>query len=232
LRINAVVQARMSSERFPGKVLAPLAGRPVLLYLLERLRLVNGLDGVVVATSTGPDDDAIAAFCETHGVPCSRGSLGDVAGRFLATTREHDLDAFVRVSADSPLLDSRLVEQGVALFRSSTPDIVSNVFPRSYPPGQSVEVVDTAAFAAAYPEMSDPDEREHLTLFFYRRPDRYRIEAFGGPLDNAVPGFAIDVPADLDRIAAIVGAMRRPHVEYSYQELIELARAVERGSGG
>src|SRR6266852_6355172 len=115
MMIGAFVQARMSSRRLPGKVLRPIDGKPVLLYVLERLERCRTLDSVLVATSVDPSDDAVEEICHRRGTPCCRGPLDDVAGRFLAAARERDVDGFVRVSGDSPLLDQRLVDEAVGV---------------------------------------------------------------------------------------------------------------------
>ena len=125
----------MSSRRLPGKVLRPLAGQPTLQYLLERLARCEQVDRVIVATSTESSDDPVAAFCESAGTLVHRGPLEHVAARFGETVERFGLDAFVRVTADSPLLDQRLVDRGVALYRDGEFDVVTNVFPRArFPP--------------------------------------------------------------------------------------------------
>lgn len=212
MQVATVVQARMSSQRLPGKVLAPLSGRPVLAWLLDRL---DGFD-VVVATSDDPSDDPVAAFCAERGVECFRGPLADVAARFAAVVEHYGLDAFGRVSGDSPLLDPALLAQALELFAERGPDLATNVFPRSFPPGQSVEVVDATAFLAARPEFSAED-REHVTTFFYRHAERFRIENFSAALPYAGPSHAIDTAEDLARIDAWMRALARP--DASWQEI-------------
>lgn len=200
----------MSSQRLPGKVLAPLAGRPALAWLLERLAPFE----VVVATSDEPSDDRVADFCAGRGVECFRGPLADVAARFAGVIERYRLDAFVRVNGDSPLLDPVLVAQGIELFRATTPDLATNVFPRSFPPGQSVEVVDGAAFLAARDEFDDRD-REHVTTFFYARPERFRIENFSAPEPYEGPSHALDTAEDLARLDAWARALPRPGAGWS-----------------
>lgn len=226
MEVAAVVQARMSSARLPGKVLRPLAGRPALEYLLERLARARTIERVIVATSTDPSDDPIAAFCAERGVPCVRGPHDDVAARFAEVAEAEGLDAFVRVTGDSPLLDQRLVDHAVEEFASGSFDLVTNVFPRTFPHGQSVEVVSVAAFATAL-EAIRSDEREHVTLVFYRQPERFRIHNFRATAAANGVTLALDTEEDAARLDALLTAMDRPHWEYAYDELVGLAEAAE-----
>lgn len=221
LTVGALVQARMSSERLPDKVLRPLAGRPALGWLLERLKHADSLNRIVVATSTDASDDAVATFCAEHGVDCHRGSLDDVAGRLLEAARRFDLDAFVRISGDSPLLDQRLVDLAVALLRDGGYDLVTNVAPRTFPPGQSVEVLRTEAFRQLVETLRPGDEREHVTVGLYRRPGKLRIHNFTTSRQAGRPGgsMALDTEADARRLDALLSGLERAHWRYTWQEL-------------
>jgi spore coat polysaccharide biosynthesis protein SpsF len=219
MSVGVVVQARMTSRRLPGKVLAPLAGRPALVWLLERLERVEGLDGVVVATSDDGSDDAVAAFCAGRGTPVFRGPLDDVAGRMLRAGRAHGFDAIVRISGDSPLLDQRLVAHAATLMRETGADLVTNVRPRTFPPGQSVEVVRADVLARALDGMS-ADEREHVTGPLYRAGTR--IVRFAADPPRTDVRLTLDTPDDHARLEAILRAMRRPHWEYGWEEVLAL----------
>lgn len=223
--IAAIVQARMSSQRLPGKVLRPIAGRPVLDYVLEGLAHAESLDGVVVATSTAPSDDEIADFCARRGVRCHRGSLDDVAARFASVVQSDGLDAFVRVNGDSPCLDHCLLDEAVRLFESGTIDLVTNVFPRTFPRGQSVEVVSARAFAVLRAEMEDDDEREHVTLAFYRRPERYRIRNLTAEDPAPDERLVLDTEEDAKMLERLLSALDRPHWQYRWDELLALSRS-------
>jgi len=225
--IAAVVQARMSSRRLPGKVLRPLAGKPALQYLLERLERCEQVDRVIVATSTEPSDDPVAAFCESAGASVHRGPLEHVAARFGEVVERFGLDAFVRVTGDSPLLDQALADRGAALYRKGGFDIVTNVYPRStFPSGQSLEVVRAQAFRGALAHMDDPYEREHVTPYFYRRPERFCIHNFVADRDDSGLDVSLDTDDDARLIEAVLERMDRPHWTYSSDEVTALAREV------
>lgn len=215
----------MSSRRLPGKVLAPLAGKPTLAYLLERLARCSAVDRVIVATSIEPSDDPVAAYCEQAGVLVHRGPLEHVAARFGEVVDRFGLDAFVRVTADSPLLDQRLVDRGAALYRDGDFDVVTNVYPRStFPSGQSLEVVRSDAFRDALANMDDHYEREHVTPYFYRRPEQFRIHNLVAETDDSGLDVSLDTAADAQLIETVLAAMARPHWTYDSAAVTLLAR--------
>lgn len=222
MRIGAIIQARMSSRRLPGKVLRKIGGKPLLQFLLERLEHCSDLDQILVATSVHGSDTPICDLCRELGVPVVRGSLGDVAGRFLEALDSFPLDAFVRLNADSPLLDQRLVDEGVALFKGGGHDLVTNVHPRTYPRGESVEVVRSATFRRVYPLMEGPEDHEHLTRYFYRNSRDFAICNFASRTYYGDLHLAVDGEEDLEAVRRILQGMTRPHWEYSLDELIEL----------
>ena len=171
----------MSSTRFPGKMLHRVHGRPLLEYVLDRVRRSREIDQVIIATSVDASDAPIAEHCRDHGVACFRGSLDDVASRFLGASDAYGLDAFVRVCGDSPLLDPAVVDFGARTFREVEADLVTNCFPRSFPGGQSVEVVRASAFRSARARMTSAAHFEHVTAFFYEHRREYRIHNFTNP---------------------------------------------------
>jgi spore coat polysaccharide biosynthesis protein SpsF len=227
MRIGAIIQARMSSRRLPGKVLLKVGGKPLLQYLLERLGHCRRLDGVLVATSVEKSDTPVWDFCRDHGVPAVRGPLGDVAGRFLQALASRPWDAFVRVSADSPLLDQQLVDEGVRLFGEGHPDLVTNVNPRTFPSGQSVEVVRSETFRLTYPLMVTPEDREHVTPYFYRNSSRFVIRNFTSETYLGDLHLGVDTEEDLEVTRRILEQMERPHWEYPLEELVRMRRSLQ-----
>ncbi|MGH2822444.1 MAG: cytidylyltransferase domain-containing protein [Thermoleophilaceae bacterium] len=224
--IAVVTQARMTSARLPGKVLRPLDGkRPCLQFVVERLQRCERPDLLVVATSDDRSDDPVADLCERLGVAVHRGAHEDVAGRYLETVDRFALDAFVRVTADSPLIDQRLVDHGIELFEEGGADIVTNVFPSTFASGHSLEVVDSQAFRKAYREMSEPTHFEHVTNYLYRHAERFRIRNFESGRDEGGIDVSLDTEEDARLIEAIIGRMDRPHWEYDYDGIMDLYRA-------
>ena len=165
----------MSSCRFPGKVLCQARGKPLLEYLIERLKRSQCLDEIIIATSTDPSDDPIEEFCRKRKLEFHRGPLHNVADRFLEIVESYHLKQFVRICADSPLIDSEIVDAGIKLFETKGYDIVTNCLKRSFPKGESVEIISSEAFKRGRLEMEGPEDYEHIMSYFYRHADRFRI---------------------------------------------------------
>ncbi len=227
MQIGGIVQARMSSTRLPTKVLRHIGGKPLLEYVLERLMRCDGLQSVVVATSSDPTDDPIEEYCRQSSVSYLRGSLSDVAGRFADVLNHHQWDGFVRVSGDSPLIDTAIVDQAVRCFAEQPCDVVTNVHPRTYPRGQSVEVISGGAFMQAESRMQTDADREHVTPYFYRHASEFAIVNLQSELDYSDLKMAVDTSDDLARVTTILTEQDRPHWEYSLNDLVQLYHAVD-----
>tara|TARA_B100000315_G_C14514073_1_gene558378 strand:- start:695 stop:1342 length:648 start_codon:yes stop_codon:yes gene_type:complete len=211
----------MSSTRSPGKVLHQINGKPLIEYLITRLKF-NFHGKICCATSDQTSDDAIEKLCIINKIPCFRGSLEDVAKRMVNTVNFLNVDAFVRINGDSPLLDPKIVERAIKIYQNGQYDLVTNSFPRSFPIGQSVEVIKTSTFEKTYAKMSLPDEFEHVTHYYYNHPDEFRIKNFKNNRDLSKYSLVVDTPEDLNQMKKIIGSMTKPHIEYGLDELIEL----------
>jgi spore coat polysaccharide biosynthesis protein SpsF len=208
--IRIFVQARMSSLRFPGKMLAALAGRPLVEHVLERCGKAFGHEQVVLATSTDASDDALAGHARNLGYSVFRGELDNVLARFQRCLATHPCEWFVRVSGDSPLIDPALIAR-VAERRTRQYDLVTNVQMRTFPPGQSVEVVRAERFARIEPAKLAADEREHVTLAYYRRAGEFRIlSVLSRDPALASRRMVVDTPEDLRAIEALLAAQHIP----------------------
>lgn len=171
----AILQARMSSTRLPGKVMRPLAGMPMIGRQIERLRRARRLDQIVVATSTRPDDDPLADYIASLGVGVFRGDLDDVLGRYHAALQAHGRPAhLLRLTADCPFADPEVIDLCIRRHLETEADITHNSVGRTYPKGLDVEVVRASALDAAFAEAVDRYDREHVTPFIYARPQRFR----------------------------------------------------------
>ncbi|MEX0692958.1 MAG: NTP transferase domain-containing protein [Rhodospirillales bacterium] len=196
MHIPALIFARMDSSRLPGKALMPLAGQPVLGRVIRRLALADEIDGIVVCTSDRAVDDPIAAFAEVRKVGLFRGSAEDVLGRAAAAARSLNADAVVRISGDSPFIDPVLVDQLISAHRDIEPDLTTNVHPRTYPAGLSVEVLAMPTLQKLDQVVSEPADREHVTPYIYRHADDFRIRNVAAPEPLRDVDLALDTETD------------------------------------
>ncbi|MGI9218312.1 MAG: cytidylyltransferase domain-containing protein [Hydrogenophaga sp.] len=217
-----VVQARMTSTRLPGKVLLPLAGEPMLVRLLERLRRVQRAQGIVIATTTNVADDPIAALCAQQGVPCHRGSEHDVLSRYAEATRLHGADTVVRITSDCPLIDPALIDQVIAVYEEGDSDYVSNMLPPTWPYGMAVEVFSAAALAQAHVEATQPAEREHVTPFLYWHPERYRLRNVASPVDLSQHRWTVDTPEDYELVRRLFEHLMPTHPNFTQADVLAL----------
>ncbi|MBS0409318.1 MAG: glycosyltransferase family protein [Proteobacteria bacterium] len=207
--ILAILQARMSSSRLPGKVLMPLAGAPMIVRQIERVSRARRIDRLVVATSVDPSDDPLAEAVRREGVPVFRGDLADVQARFIGALDQYGpADHVVRLTGDCPLADPQVIDATIDKVVAAGADYGSNTPPhRTYPKGLDVEVMTAAALRAAAARATTPEEHEHVTWILHRRPDLWR-QAFlsQGPEEGDVR-WTVDFPHDYAFVAAVYDAL-------------------------
>jgi spore coat polysaccharide biosynthesis protein SpsF len=222
MRVNAVIQARAGSTRLPGKVLRDLGGRPVLDWVVRAARAADGVDEVVVATSTLPGDDAVAELAERLGVPVVRGSEDDVLDRFVRAIDAHPCDAVVRLTADCPLLDPDLISAVVAAWRARpASDYVATTLVRTLPRGLDVELARADALRALG-ETATGHDRVHVTSGLYAAPQTYDLLGLVVSPDASDLRLTLDTTQDaaaLDALVALTGDRCVP-----WRELIAIVR--------
>jgi spore coat polysaccharide biosynthesis protein SpsF len=197
----------MNSTRLPGKVLRMLGDTTVLGHVVRRLFACSSLTRVVVATTREAADDAVCHEATSLGALVTRGSEDDVLGRFVQALDEHGGDIGVRITSDCPLIDPALIDRGVRRLLASDPppDYLSNTLLRTYPRGYDFEVFLVEALRKAAREALTAGEREHVTSFLYRHPDRFRLESLERPDPRATAEWRVtlDTPEDWDVIRAL-----------------------------
>ena len=206
--ILAVLQARMSSTRLPGKVMADVVGAPMILRQIERLRRSRRVDGILVATSTDPTDDGLAAMLALHDVPVHRGPLDDVLARFEGALAAQPAEVIVRLTADCPLADPEVIDATIDFLTSRGLDYAANTpAHRTYPKGLDVEVMRAAALLQAAREAKAPYEREHVTPYLYRHPELFAQDFISQAEDEGEVRWTVDRPDDLEFVRAVYGAL-------------------------
>jgi spore coat polysaccharide biosynthesis protein SpsF len=227
-RVVASIEARMGSSRLPGKVLADLEGKPALTRLVERLRAARRLDGIVLATTTAPADDALAAWAAREGVACHRGSEEDVLKRVVEAQHAAGGEIAVEITGDCPLVCPDLVDLVIESFFANRCDVASNSGPDfGYPMGTDVQVFPLALLAEVERTIDDPAVREHVSLYFYEHPERYRIVYLVAPPRWHAPRYRLqlDYPEDLRFIREVYRALEPLHGPvFGIEEIMALLR--------
>lgn len=200
----AVLQARMSSSRLPGKVMRPILGQPMIALQIERVRRSRRLAEVVVATSIDPSDDPLAAFLPTIGVRVVRGPLDDVLGRFIAVIDTLGLTGdLVRLTADCPLADPEVIDACIDLLKQGGFDYASNGRRRTYPRGLDVEVFRIEALQQAARETNAPYDREHVTPWLYRPGAPFSQGELVQDVDESPLRWTVDLPGDFEFVRRV-----------------------------
>lgn len=220
-----ILQARMSSTRLPGKVMKPLIGEPMLARQIERVRRSKAAGRLIVATSTDASDDALVVLCRTLKVACFRGSLTDVLARFQGAAMAFGpTDHIVRLTGDCPLTDPEIIDATIALHIREGADYTSNTGELSFPKGLDVEVFKAEHLKTAEREAKDPYEREHVTPFLYRNPDRFiqaRLEC-NPPLGHL--RWTVDTQADFNFVEAVYEGLYRQKPDFTSEDIAHLTR--------
>ena len=220
---RAVVQARTTSTRLPGKVLADVGGEPLLWLLLQRLACASSVDEIVVATSADSTDDAIETLCEEHGVAVHRGPLDDVLARYVGAIAGFN-GTVVRITADCPLIDPTLVDAVVRLLQAEPgTTYASNIEPRTFPDGLDVEAFPAAVLRDAEKESTAPDLREHVTLGLREREGpRPAAIVHEPPLGHL--RWTVDDAADLEFVRAVVHRLGARRYAAGLDEILAAVR--------
>ena len=221
LKTGAIILARVASARLPGKVLCKLADKPLLDHVIDRAGKIHSANEVVVATSTEPSDDPVVDHCRRRQVAVFRGSHDNVSARILECAQVNHFDYFARLNGDSPLLNADLIDEGLRLAIANQYDFVTNLCPRRYPYGISVEVFRTTTFQSGYERMTGADEFEHVSRYFYahRQEFRYTNLPFEGN-DSSHIRLAIDSREDLERIENLMSHFGDQVEQISISEII------------
>src|SRR5262249_14182542 len=197
--------------RLPGKILMPLGNRPVLQHVVERVRASQAVDAVVVATTDGRADDETARAADAFGAGVFRGSEEDVLARYAGAAAATNADLIVRITADCPLIDTRVLTEMIERMKSARgsgdlTDLVTNARVRTYPRGLDTEIFTRAALSAAAAAAVLPHQREHVTPFLYAHPDRFRIVDHVAAMDHSGYRLTLDTKEDYDLLSWIFSA--------------------------
>ena len=222
LNVVAIVQARMTSIRFPGKVLHKVLGKPMLSIQLERIRQVSQIEMVVLATTDNTSDDPIEKFASMESVAIFRGSENDVLGRFHGAADVFNADVIVRLTGDCPLIDPDIIDHVVKIFRDrrGVCNFVTNAIPRSYPAGLDVECFSRSALEIANAEATECYDREHVTPYFYKHPDRFKALSVVCDKDLSKERWTLDEPSDFELIKKIIEGLYKQNPRFRMDDIL------------
>ncbi len=196
MKASVIIQARMGSSRLPGKVLMMLADKTVLEHVVSRARKAETIEEVVVATTEGKEDDVIIQKTQSLGVNVYRGSENDVLDRYFQAAKNFNLKDIVRITADCPMMDPKLIDKVVTMYLKTKADYCSNTLTPTFPDGEDIEVFSFDALSKAWEQAQLSSEREHVTPFLKKNKELFKIVSFEEKPNLADKRWTLDEEAD------------------------------------
>jgi len=224
-KIIAITQARMGSTRLPGKVLLKASGKSLLEHHLERVSRSSLITHVVVATTMSDDEQPILDLCDTLGFTSYRGSTSDVLARYAGAADQEDADIVVRVTSDCPIIDPAVIDEVVQDYLDSATEVdyVSNCrLERTFPRGMDTEVFSVRCLREAHREATSDMDREHVTPFIWRQPDRFKLASVSFSSDQSQHRWTVDTADDFKLIGRIISHLYPTRPEFTLQDCLLL----------
>lgn len=203
----AIIQARSSSKRFKNKAMFEIRNKPLIWYVYNSVRKSKYVKKIIISTSKDNSDNLLVNFLKNNKINYFRGSLVNVADRLYKTAKKNKSDFFLRISGDSPLIYSKVINRAIETHRKSKRqnyDIITNVFPRSFPPGQSVEIIKTSALKKILSFKLSNSCKEHVTKFFYQKNKLFKIKNFKSNFNFKKKKYSIDTVKDFENLKQLI----------------------------
>ena len=226
MKTVVIVQARMGSSRFPGKILEKIGEHELLVFQYERLIKSEKADLIVVATTDNKLDDCVEELCIKFDIPCFRGSENDVLQRYRDAAEAYNADVIVRINSDCPFIDPVEVDRAITTWFDGQPNIdyVANILEETFPVGMHIEVFSRAALERAASNTSEPDEREHVTPYIYRNPDLFHLHSITNSENLSHFRWTVDYPEDLDFVQKVTDALLLEKSNFGMWDIVRLLR--------
>lgn len=222
MTFKIIIQARMGSQRYPGKSMYLFNNQPSLKLLIDSLLQAFERESIIVATSINPENDSIREFCKANNLLVLCGDELNVASRFYEIMQKHDNDYFIRISGDSPLFDYRILRKSIDLMNDNH-DIISTAFVSRNPAGMNYEIVKRQVFVENYSKFSEPHHFEHVTKYFYENKELFDIFQVEAIVDNPENyRFAFDTNEDRQKLIKILNYLDKPHYFYTFEKKCEI----------
>ncbi len=202
----AIIQARTNSKRFRNKILYKINGKPLIWYVINSVKKAKKITKVIVSTSNTKNDDKLIKYLRKIKIPYFRGDLNNVAKRLLDTAITYKKKSFIRINGDSPLIDPKTIDKVISIYKKKkfkNYDLITNVFPRTFSKGQSVEIIKTLTLKSYLLRMNK-DESEHVTKYFYRNPTKLKIKNLKSNDSQRQLKLSVDTKKDMVRIKKIL----------------------------
>ena len=239
--LGAIIQARVSSTRLPQKVIKKIEGKTVLEHLILRVKKVKNCDKVILATTDKKDDDVLGKIAKELNVLAFRGSENDVLDRYYQVAKLFKIDPIVRITADCPLLDPKIVEKVIDFYFSGNYDYISNTHPPTFPDGMDVEIFNFKSLEKSWKKAKLRSEREHVTAYIFKNPKLFKIGNITYEKDFSHLRLTLDEKEDLILIRKIYKELYPKNPFFGLEwvlelfkrkpELIEINQHIKRGEG-
>lgn len=224
MKTVAIIEARMTSTRLPGKIMIPVLGKPLLELLVERLKRAKLLNQIVIATTQNSSDDVVEQLAHRLGVGCFRGSEEDVLDRVLRAARTYNVDIIVEVTGDCPLMDPIILDQIIHTYQTKNVDYVSNILERTYPRGMDIQIFSTAVLEKVSRLTNDPIDHEHVSLYIHEHPEIFTLANVKSdlPENKWDIRLTVDTQEDFQLIKAIFDSLYPRNPEFTLHEILDL----------
>ena len=223
--ITAIIQARMGSTRFPGKVLKEILGKSILWHLISRIEKAKLITEIVIATTKNDIDQPFLKFAEENGIKSYAGSEEDVLDRYYQAAKKFSADPIVRITADCPLMDPEVIDSVVQFYLDNKYDYVANTLePTTFPDGMDVEVFSFKNLEKIWKEAILPSQREHVTFYFWQNPGKFSVGRYDLPEDMSKYRLTLDYPEDLTLIRIIFRELYPQNNQFDLDDIIQFLR--------
>lgn len=209
MKVNAIIQARCGSTRFPNKVFALIDGKPLLWHVVNRLKYATKIDEIIVATTVSEKDDKIEEWCKENDVHCFRGSEENVLNRYYCASETYPSDYVVRITADDPFKEPKVIDAVITKLIEEGYDHVTNNLPPSFPEGLDCEAFKKEALDRSEKEAETAFEREHVTQYIYHHPEIFKIGNVSNDENLSYLRWTVDKDVDFEMVKAVY-AHRNP----------------------
>lgn len=220
--ILIISQARMTSTRLPGKIMMKIQGKPLLWYLVARLKLIKKANKIIITTASPATNQPIIDFAKEQNIDYYVGSEEDVLDRYYQAAKHFKGDVIIRITSDCPLIDPDLIDKGLELFLSGDYSYISNGHPPTYPDGYDIEIFSFETLETAWKKAELPSEREHVTAFIWKHKKRFKIGNFENDVDLSNYRLTVDTPEDFKLISIIIETFKDNWTEVRLKDVMEL----------